>query len=85
MGDVHDRVHVPGASRQREAADDTAMAVEQGRHTFVQQQQQYVPAPRPRTRTDPEAHAGMPKGQDRRRKEGGIGSAMRSSTSMLAG
>ena len=40
---------------------------------------------RPRAATDPEAPAGMPKGQGRRREEGGIGTAMRSNTSMLDG
>jgi hypothetical protein len=62
--------------------DDTAMAVEQPSRAAKVFSSNRV---RPRAARDPEAPAGMPKGQGRRRKEGGIGTAMRSSTSMLAG
>jgi len=62
--------------------DDTAMAVEQPSRAARVFSSNRV---RPRAARDPEAPAGMPKGQGRRRKEGGIGTAMRSSTSMLAG
>jgi hypothetical protein len=63
--------------------DDTAMAVEQptSRPAKVFSSKRV----RPRAARDPEAPAGLPKGQGRRRKEGGNGSAMRSSTPMLAG
>jgi hypothetical protein len=71
VGDVHDRVHVPGACRWSMATLTplwATMAVEQRKK---QQQQHLLPAA-----TDPEPPAGMPKGQGRRRKEGGIGTAM---------
>lgn len=62
--------------------DDTAMAVEQPSRAWRVFSSNRG---RPRAARDPEAPAGMPKGQGRRRKEGGIGTAMRSGTSMLAG
>lgn len=91
MGDVHDRVHVPGGCTVERGYEATttplwaAMAVEQtGRATWSSV---YVPAPRPIQNRLLVCQKGK-----RRRKEGGIGRAMQrargrrtSMPTMLAG